>query len=114
MIDGSIIGSIYILPDLEDIQMIKVGGTRKVSVTLPDDLVEQVRVHIKAGEFSSFCAVALRNHLAHYRQREGLTSSFGIWKDENHPYLSSPKDVSGYVRKIRKTDTERLSRLLNK
>ena len=92
----------------------KAGGTKKVSVTLPDDLVEQVRVHIKFGEFSSFCAVALRNHLAHYRQREGLTRSFGIWKDENHPDLSSSKDASGYVRKIRKTDTERLSRLLNK
>jgi hypothetical protein len=99
---------------MEDIQMIKTGGTRKVSVTLPDDLVEQVRVHVKVGEFSSFCAVALRNHLAHYRQRDGLPHSFGIWTDENHPDLSSSKDTSGYVRKLRKTGAERLARLLEK
>jgi len=90
------------------------GGTRKVSVTLPDDLVEQVRVHVKVGEFSSFCAIALRNHLAHYRQRDGLLRSFGVWTDDNHPDLSSPKDASGYVSKLRKTGTERLSRLLEK
>jgi len=114
MTDGSIIGSISTVPDVEDINLIKAGGTKKVSVTLPDDLVEQVRVHVKAGEFSSFCAVALRNHLAHYRQRDGLAHSFGIWTDENHPDLSSHKDASSYVRKLRKTDTERLSRLLKK
>jgi hypothetical protein len=99
---------------MEDIQMIKSGGTRKVSVTLPDDLVEQVRVHVKVGEFSSFCAVALRNHLSHYRQRDGLPRSFGIWTDENHPDLSSPEDASGYVRDLRKTGSKRLSRLLGK
>jgi hypothetical protein len=114
MISGSIIGSINAVPEMEDIKMIRAGGTRKVSVTLPDDLVEQVRVHVKAGEFSSFCAVALRNHLAHYRQRHGLTHSFGIWKDEDHPDLSSSKDASGYVRKLRKSDGKRLARLLDK
>ena len=91
--------------------MIKAGGTKKVSITLPDDLIEQVRVHIKSGEFSSFCAIALRNHLAHYKQHDVLTHSFGIWKDENHPDLSSSKDVSGYVRDLRKTAANRLSRL---
>jgi Arc/MetJ-type ribon-helix-helix transcriptional regulator len=91
--------------------MIKEGGTRKVSITLPDDLIEQVHVYVKSGEFSSFCAIALRNHLAHYRQRNALANSFGIWKDENHPDLSSSKEVSGYVRNLRKTGTDRLSRL---
>jgi hypothetical protein len=99
---------------MEDIQMIKAGGTKKVSITLPDDLIEQVRVHVKSGEFSSFCAVALRNHLAHSRQHNTLVYSFGIWKDENHPELSSSKDVSQYVRDLRKASTERLSRLQNK
>ena len=114
MINGSIIGSINAIPDMEDIQMIRGGGTKKISVTLPVDLVEQVRVHVKVGEFSSFCAAALRNHLAHYRQREGLTHSFGIWKDKNHPDLTSSHDVTNYVGKLRKTDSARLSRLLNK
>lgn len=94
--------------------MIKGGGTRKVSVTLPDELVEQVRVHIKVGEFSSFCAAALRNHLAHYRQREGLSHSFGIWKDADHPDLTSSRDATNYVRKLRKSDANRLSRMQNK
>jgi len=94
--------------------MIKAGGTKKVSITLPDDLVEQVRVHVKVGEFSSFCAVALRNHLAHYRQSDGLPRSFGIWTDKNHPDLSFPEDASGYVRNLRKTGSKRLSRLMEK
>jgi len=94
--------------------MIKAGGTRKVSVTLPDALVEQVRVHAKAGEFSSFCAAALRNHLAHQEQRYGLIRSFGVWKDADYPDLASSEDASGYVRKLRKADAGRLSRLLKK
>ncbi|MBN1376522.1 MAG: hypothetical protein JXA01_10260 [Dehalococcoidia bacterium] len=94
--------------------MTKAGGTKKVSVTLPDDLIEQVRVYVKSGEFSSFCAIALRNHLAHYRQHNALEHSFGIWKDENHPELLSSKDVSGYVSNLRKASTKRLSRLHNK
>jgi hypothetical protein len=99
---------------VEDIQMNKTGGTKKVSITLPDDLIEQVRAHVRNGEFSSFCAIALSNHLAHYRQRTNLTHSYGIWQDENHPDLSSPKAVSGYVKKLRKADAERQSRLLGK
>ncbi|MBN1691086.1 MAG: hypothetical protein JW901_08695 [Dehalococcoidia bacterium] len=94
--------------------MMKTGGTKKVSITLPDDLIEQVRVHIRDGEFSSFCATALRNHLAHYRQLANLAHSFGVWKDENHPDLSSPKEVSGYVRKLRKADNKRQSKLSKK
>jgi len=94
--------------------MSKTGGTKKVSITLPDDLVEQVRSHVRSGEFSSFCATALSNHLAHYRQSASLSHSYGIWKDEDHPDLSSPEADSGYVRKIRKADAERQSRLLGK
>lgn len=94
--------------------MIKGGGTRKVSVTLPEDLIEKVRVHVKVGEFSSFCAAALSNHLAHYRQNEGLIHSFGVWKDKNHPDLTSSHDVTDYVRKLRKVDSARLSKLLDK
>ncbi len=94
--------------------MIKTRGTKKVSITLPDELIEQVRAHVRAGEFSAFCAVALRNHLAHYRQRANLAQSYGIWKDQAHPDLSSSEQVSNYVRKLRKADTKRQSRLLNK
>lgn len=94
--------------------MNKTGGTKKVSITLPDDLIEQVRAHVRNGEFSSFCAIALSNHLAHYRQLTNLTHSYGIWKDEDHPGLSSPKAVSGYVRKLRKADAGRQSRIRGK
>jgi len=94
--------------------MIKGGGTRKISVTLPGELVEQVRVHVKVGEFSSFCAAALRNHLAYSQQRKGLNSSFGIWKGVDHPDLASSRDVTRYVRKLRKQDADRLSRLVDK
>ena len=94
--------------------MNKTGGTKKVSITLPDDLIEQVRAHVRNGEFSSFCAIALSNHLAHYRQRASLVHSYGIWKDEDHPDLLSSQAVSGYVRSLRKADAERQSRLLRK
>lgn len=99
---------------MEDVQMNKMGSTKKVSITLPDDLIEQVRVHVRNGEFSSFCAIALRNHLAHYRQRTNLTHSYGAWQDEGHADLSSPKAVSNYVRGLRKADAGRQSRILGK
>ncbi len=94
--------------------MNRTGGTKKVSITLPYDLIEQVRAHVRNGEFSSFCAIALSNHLAHYKQHTNLMHSYGIWKDEDHPDLSSSKAVSSYVRKLRKADAGRQSRLLGK
>lgn len=94
--------------------MLKAGGTRKVSVTLPDDLIELVRVHVRSGEFSSFCAAALRNHLAHHRQQVTLARSFGIWKDGDHADLSSSEDASSYVRNLRSADATRQSRLRDK
>jgi hypothetical protein len=94
--------------------MNKTGGTKKVSITLPDDLIEQVRAHVRNGEFSSFCAIALSNHLAHYKQRANLSQSYVFWKDEDHVDLSSPKAVSNYVRGLRKADAGRQSRILGK
>ncbi len=94
--------------------MIKGGRTKKVSVTLPADLIAEVRAHVDTGEFSSFCADALRNYLAYYRQSGALKKGFGIWKDENHPELVTSRDVTRYVRKLRKQDGDRLSRLVSK
>jgi hypothetical protein len=94
--------------------MNKKGGTTKVSITLPDDLVEEVRAHVQAGEFSSFCAIALSNHLAHYRQCTSLVHSYGTWKDKDHPDLSSSKAASSYIRDLRKADSGRQARLSGK
>ncbi len=43
------------------------------------------------------------------KQANAIQKSFGAWKDENYPDLMTPEDTIAYIRKLRETDTSRLS-----
>ena len=85
--------------------------TEKMSVTLPRELVSEIRAVTSRGEISSFFTEALEHYLAYRKQTIALRKGFGAWKDENHPELKTPGDSTAYVRDIRETDKDRLSRV---
>lgn len=87
------------------------GKTEKVSVTLPKELVGEIRSIASQGEVSSFFTEALEHYLAYRKQKIALEKGFGAWKNESHPDLATPEDSTAYVRSIREADSERLSRL---
>ena len=83
------------------------GKSEKVSVTLPRELVGEIRATVPHGEVSSFFTEAVRQYLAFHRQRTALKQGFGAWKSNDHPDLATPGDSTAYVRSIRETDRER-------
>jgi hypothetical protein len=85
--------------------------TEKMSVTLPKELAGEIRSVTSHGEISYFFTEALEHYLAYRKQTLALEKGFGVWKNENHPDLSTPEDSAAYVRSIRKADKERLTRL---
>ena len=84
------------------------GKSRKLSVTLPRDLVAEVQATVPKGGVSSFLAQAAEHYLLIRRQREALEKGFGAWKDEDHPDLASPEDSIAYVRALREAGDERV------
>ncbi|MDK2883017.1 MAG: hypothetical protein PWP58_1353 [Bacillota bacterium] len=73
--------------------------TVKVSVTLPADLVEEMRK--LTSNLSAFIAQGLREYIERERTRKALASSAGAWKEENHPDLKTLADISNYVEHLR-------------
>jgi len=80
----------------------------KVSVTLPGELVAEVRAAVTRGEVSAFFTEALSHYLVYRRQRHALERSFGAWKAADHPDLAAPDDSTAYVRSLRAAGHDRL------
>ena len=87
------------------------GKTRKVCITIPVELDEEVRKTVSKGEVSSFFTEAVERYLAYRKQKLALGKGFGIWKTEDHPDLLTPEDTIKYIRSLRDIDEERLAAL---
>ena len=87
------------------------GKTEKISVTLPRELAGAIRAIVSHGEVSAFFTGALEHYLAYRKQKVALEKGFGVWKDEDHPDLTTPQDSTTYVHSIREADKKRLERL---
>jgi Arc/MetJ-type ribon-helix-helix transcriptional regulator len=86
------------------------GRTEKVSITLPSNLVREVREAVPQGEVSAFVTEAVQLYLAHRRQGVALNRGFGAWKSQAHPKLETTQDTVSYIRSIREAGRERLAR----
>jgi len=53
--------------------------------------------------FTSFVMEAVKNYIQVLKYKEGVTKSFGAWKDYEHPELKN--GTAQYVRKMRKSRT---------
>ncbi len=74
---------------------------KRVTVTLPDDLSDELHSEVPKGQLSAFITEAARRHLGWIRQGKALEAGKGAWKDENHPDLQTPEDTVRFVRALR-------------
>jgi len=81
--------------------------TEKMSVTLPKELVGEIRSIVSRGEISSFFTEALEHYFAYRKQKVALEKGFGAWKNDNHPDMATPEDSTAYVCAIREAGRER-------
>ena len=84
--------------------MPKIAKMEKLSVTLPAELVHEIRSVVPQGEVSSFLAQAAKEHLAKRKLRHALEVGYGAWSDKEHPELANFEDSVGFVRELREQD----------
>lgn len=91
--------------------MPKIARMEKLSVTLPAELVHEIRSVVPQGEVSNFLAEAAKEYLVRHKLHQALAVGYGAWSDEQHPELISPQDSIHFVRELRGQDKARLSHL---
>ncbi|MBA4417993.1 MAG: hypothetical protein C0392_08805 [Syntrophus sp. (in: bacteria)] len=84
-------------------------ATRQANFLLPEDLIEELRKSVPKREQSKVIAEALRKELKRLKLQKALGTSFGAWKDEDHPELQQGTET--FVKSMRTSD--RLDRINN-
>jgi len=76
--------------------------TRKQSnFLLPEDLIEELRRTVPKREQSRVVSEALRRELKRLKLQKALQTSFGAWKDEDHPELR--EGAESFVKAMRRS-----------
>lgn len=76
---------------------------KRINVTFPTSLLEELRRHIPVRERNRFIVEATEKELSRRRLVKALRESAGAWRDEDHPELQTPEDIDRYVRDLRET-----------
>ena len=74
---------------------------KQANFILPEDLLNELKQLVGQRQQSKFVAEALRKELQRERLKNALETSFGAWRDEDHPELRD--GVDSYVRSLRKS-----------
>ena len=82
------------------------AATKQANFLLPEDLLEELKIVASKRQQSKVVADALRKELKRLRLEKVLDTSFGAWKNNDHPEFKEGTDA--YVRRLRKST--RLSR----
>ncbi|HDH05069.1 MAG TPA: hypothetical protein ENH01_05050 [Nitrospirae bacterium] len=75
--------------------------TKQANFLLPEDLIDELRRVVAKREQSKVVAEALRKELKRLKLKGALETSFGAWKDKDHPELKG--GTVAFVRKLRKS-----------
>ncbi len=76
---------------------------RKVTVTLPDDLLVRLDERIPPRQRSSFIAEAIETQLALAEQQAALEEAAGAWRDEHHPDMVNDTDIDAWLITLRQS-----------
>jgi hypothetical protein len=77
--------------------------TKRINVTFPTSLLEEIRRSIPGRERNRFIVEATEKELRRQRLLKALRESTGAWRDEDHPDLKTSEDADRYVRRLRET-----------
>lgn len=75
--------------------------TRQANFLLPEEVLKDLKASIPKREQSKIVAEALRKELKRLRLQKALHTSFGAWKDIDHPELK--KGTDAYISTLRKS-----------
>lgn len=81
-------------------------ATRQANFLLPEDLLDELKKTVPRRQQSRLVTDALKRELKRLKLEKALLSSFGAWKDKDHPELKEGTEV--FVRNLRRSS--RLSR----
>lgn len=83
---------------------------KRIQVTVPEDIVEEMDKFVKPRGRSRFITDALRRQLDQLRFKKAVTKSLRYpgWKEDAHPELK--EGAAAYITRIRATDQVRVKR----
>lgn len=84
------------------------GSTKQANFLLPEDLLDELRRTVDKRRQSKVVSEALRKELKRIKLAKAFESSFGAWKDKDHPEMR--EGTAAYVRKMRKSTRGKQSR----
>jgi hypothetical protein len=77
----------------------------RMNLYITKSLMEELRQSIPARERTKFVEEILARELRRRKLQEALKKSFGAWKDEDHPELSTGEDIEAWIESSRKGST---------
>ena len=84
------------------------SGTKQANFLLPEDVLEELKKTVSSRQQSKVVTDALRKELKRLKLEKALQSSFGAWKDKDHPEMR--EGATAYVAKTRKSTRTRRSK----
>lgn len=80
------------------------SSTRKVTVSLPQSLVDRLDDRVPARQRSAFIARAIEEQLAIEEQAAALDAAAGAWRDEGYPDLATEGAIDRWLAELRGPD----------
>jgi Arc/MetJ-type ribon-helix-helix transcriptional regulator len=75
--------------------------TRKITVTLPETILERLDEMVPSRQRSHFIALAVQEQLALLEQVAALEETAAAWTDENHPEMLTEADIDQWLAELR-------------
>lgn len=77
------------------------GATKQANFLLPEELIEELKMAVPKREQSKIVAEALKKELKRIKLQGVLQSSFGVWKEKDHPELK--EGAKSFIRRLRRS-----------
>ena len=69
----------------------------RMNIYLPKRIADDLREIVPARERTAFIVETLERELRRMRLRSAIRASYGAWKDEDHPELSTPEAIDEWI-----------------
>ncbi len=74
-------------------------ATKQANFLLPEDVLDELKASVPKRQQSKVVAQALRKELKRIKLAKALQSSFGAWREKDHPELK--QGTEAFVRGLR-------------
>lgn len=82
-------------------------AVKQANFLLPEDLLNELKTAVSKRKQSKVVAEALKKELKRIRLEKALSTSFGAWKENDHPELKSGAEK--FIRTLRRSSRQKRS-----